>query len=201
MAVQESVVPSAIICSSRASWLLQPPLPLSLPNRQIQLLLDHGRSVWQGGPFRQSGKARLQGPHARLVPHNARRGPARPEERLDEPAAATRRCGECGARVCGRGGAERGDARSCRGEDQGGAFPPSFSPDPRSWRDPGFAADAYERTQSSGRGAPNGGGKLSAQLASQSRDGGRKEEARLEAERRGEQLVVRLQLTRCRRRH
>ncbi|GAA5997271.1 uncharacterized protein JCM10292_000142 [Rhodotorula paludigena] len=51
-------------------------------------------------------------------------------------------------------------------------------------------AAAEARTKaSSGRGAPNGGGKLSAQLASQSRDGGRKEEARLEAERRGEQLV------------
>ncbi|GAA5972678.1 hypothetical protein JCM11641_002970 [Rhodosporidiobolus odoratus] len=39
------------------------------------------------------------------------------------------------------------------------------------------------------RGTPGGGGKLASQLAAQTKDGGRAAEARMEAERRGEQLV------------
>ncbi|GAA5938528.1 hypothetical protein JCM10213_006954 [Rhodosporidiobolus nylandii] len=50
------------------------------------------------------------------------------------------------------------------------------------------AAEAREKAAAT-RGTSNGGGKLATQLAAQTKDGGRAAEARLEAERRGEQLV------------
>ncbi|BGP36420.1 hypothetical protein JCM10450v2_000318 [Rhodotorula kratochvilovae] len=94
------------------------------------------------------------------------------------------------AGVAGTTSSARGKSASTSPPQKlGGQGPaPADTADARERREAMLRAAEARGQKSTTRGTP-AGGKLANQLASQGRDGGRAQEARLEAERRGEQLV------------